>query len=410
MADAIAALHSNGAGSQRTIARTNQMAAALGTSARVELGWDQSTLTLGDSPSDVRTDLVPARPAGIGMNRVLGVDKAINQLSAGRLTLSEAMSAVERAVALPPPNIFLFAAACAVGACSLAIILGVEHWQAVVVIAISSAAGAFLRRGIARLGGSNFWQVGFAALLAGLLGAVAINLGFSSTLRLVAVCPCMILVPGPHLLNGSLDLAALRISLGFDRLVFAFLTLLSIGVGLVVGLWLGGAGLIVDPAGREISIGLDVVTAGVVAICYGVFYSAPLRILYWPFLVGAAVHAIRWVALNEWHLESYVGAGLACLVAGAVLIPVSHRFQVPFSAIGFASVVSLMPGALVFRSLSELAQLQSATGAQAISLLVASVNDANAALLTVLAMALGFIVPATIYSTVGGRRRQGARP
>ncbi len=45
-----------------------------------------------------------------------------------------------------------------------------------------------------------------------MIGALAVRYNLSSSLRLVAVCPCMILVPGPHVLNGAMDLIAARIS------------------------------------------------------------------------------------------------------------------------------------------------------------------------------------------------------
>jgi uncharacterized membrane protein YjjB (DUF3815 family) len=341
------------------------------------------------------------------MNRVLAVDTAINRFTSGASTLPEARAEVLAATALPPANVFLFAAACAVGASCLAIIFGIGHAQTLVLIGASAAAGAFLRRGIGALGGGIIWQAGFAALLAGLLGAIATTADISSSLRLAAVCPCMILVPGPHLLNGSLDLAALRIPLGAARLAFAMLTLLAIGAGLLTGLSLGGAELVVDPSGREIPLWLDASAAGVVAVCYGIFYSAPLRILIWPFLIGAAVHALRWVALEIWDVEPSIGAGLACFAAAAILIPVSRRLQLPFSAIGFASVVSLVPGVLVFRAFAGLAELQTATGGAAAQLLVSTINDADTAWLTIVAMAVGFIFPAGIYD--GLRRRRSRR-
>ncbi|SMQ73753.1 threonine/serine exporter family protein [Agreia sp. VKM Ac-1783] len=416
LVDAIAALHGNGAGSERSEERAAQLEAALGVEGRLDLGWNTSSIDLEaralsslDTAASVpldqpRTTLrFAATPSAVAMNRVLAVDRAINEFSSSTTTLATARKAVAQAATLKPANIFLFAAACAVGASCLAIIFGIHHVQTVLLIAASSVAGAFLRRGIGRLGGSNFWQVGVAALLAGLLGAIATNSDISSSLRLAAVCPCMILVPGPHLLNGSLDLAALRIPLGLARLTFATLTLLSIAAGLLAGLTLGGAELVVDPAGRDIPLWLDAGAAGIVAVCYGIFYSAPLRILIWPFAVGAAVHALRWVALDIWHLESYVGAGLACLVAATILLPVSRRFQLPFSAIGFASVVSLMPGVLIFRSLAGLAQLQTATGTTAEHLLVSTINDANVAWLTVFAMAIGFILPAGVYGWIRHR-------
>jgi hypothetical protein len=67
--------------------------------------------------------------------------------------------------------------------------------------------------------------------------------------------------------------AETRLPLGSARLGFAAVTLLAIGTGLLVVLELGHINLSPNPAGRTIPLWLDVVTAGVVAVCYGIYYS-----------------------------------------------------------------------------------------------------------------------------------------
>jgi len=88
-----------------------------------------------------------------------------------------------------------------------------RHPFSLLLIAVSAGAGACLRRWLATISRSPFIQPLYAALLAGVIGSIAVRLQLSSALRLIAVCPCMILVPGPHLLNGTLDLARARIAL-----------------------------------------------------------------------------------------------------------------------------------------------------------------------------------------------------
>jgi uncharacterized membrane protein YjjP (DUF1212 family) len=51
----------------------------------------------------------------------------------------------------------------------------------------------------------------------------------------------MVLVPGPHVLNGAIDLACTRISIGIARLTYAALIVLMICAGLLAGLNVGGA-------------------------------------------------------------------------------------------------------------------------------------------------------------------------
>src|SRR6202035_451517 len=104
-------------------------------------------------------------------------------------------------------------------------------------------AGAFLRRALGQLSSNLFVQPFCAALLAGIFGALAVRYELSSSLRLVAVCPCMVLVPGPHFLNGALDLIDGRIHLGAARLIYALLVIAAISTGLLIGLALLGVTL-----------------------------------------------------------------------------------------------------------------------------------------------------------------------
>jgi uncharacterized membrane protein YjjP (DUF1212 family) len=92
-------------------------------------------------------------------------------------------------------------------------------------------------------------------MLSGVIGALAVRYQLSSSLRLVAVCPCMVLVPGPHVLNGALDLVEGRIHLGAARLIYAGLVIVAISTGLLLGLALLGVSLPVDPGGRAVPCG-----------------------------------------------------------------------------------------------------------------------------------------------------------
>ena len=89
----------------------------------------------------------------------------------------------------------------------------------------------------------------------------------------------MVLVPGPHFLNGMLDLIRGRMTLGASRLIYAVLVVVAISTGLLVGLALLGVSLPVDPAGRAVPLWHDLIAAGLAVACYGVFFSTPLRML-----------------------------------------------------------------------------------------------------------------------------------
>jgi uncharacterized membrane protein YjjB (DUF3815 family) len=257
---------------------------------------------------------------------------------------------------------------------------------------LSAGAGALLRRTLSRASVNVFLQPFCAALAAGLIGALAVRYNLSSTQRLVAVCPCMVLVPGPHFLNSALDLIAGRIALGAARLAYAVLIVVAISAGLLLGLALFGVSLPTDPAGREIALWEDVTAAGVAVTAYSIFFSTPLRMLPWPVAVGMFAHALRWAAIAVFGLGVTTGALIACVIVALILTPVSRRTHMPFAAIGFASVVSMIPGVYLFRMTSGLLQIVS--GPQTtFELLSGTVADGLSAAIIILAMSFGLVVP-----------------
>ena len=391
-------LHANGQSTAETLEASERLGKSLDLRVRINAGWGGLQLQSEDSGPRLSAT-VEAEPAGVEMDRVASAMQAIDDVSAGRLAPAAAPAAIGAIARTPPAPTWLFTLAAAAGAAALAVLFGVRHLPAVGLIVASAAAGAVLRRKLVPSPATVFLQPLCASLLAGLVGALAVRYQLSSSLRLVAVCPCMILVPGPHVLNGMLDLAALRIPLGAARLAYAGLVIVAICAGLLLGLGVLGVSLPVDAPGRPVLLFVDILAAGVAVAAYSIFFSTPPRMLGWPVAVGMLAHALRWWTLML-GAGAASGAFVACLLVGAILTPVARRFRMPFAAIGFASVVSMIPGVFLFRMSSGLLQLLHGANPTP-QLLAGTTTDGVTALAVILGMSFGLIIPKIIFDRLG---------
>jgi uncharacterized membrane protein YjjP (DUF1212 family) len=393
-------LHVNGQSTGETVAAAERLSKSLGLRATIIPGWGELQLQATDGSASL-VSVTVASPTGVDMDRVASAMQAIDEVGTGQLALPALAETINAIAHAPPARTWLFTLAAAAGAAALSVLFGVQHLTAVMLIVASAAAGAVLRRTLARYSNNPFLQPLCAALLAGMVGALAVRFDLSSSLRLVAVCPCMILVPGPHVLNGTMDLSLARINLGASRLVYAGLVILAISSGLLLGLGLLGVSLPVGGPGRAVPLWLDVIAAGIAVAAYSVFFSTPLRMLGWPVAIGMLAHALRW-----WTLAvgggAATGAFVACVVVGLTLTPVAHRWHMPFAAIGFASVVSMMPGVFLFRMASGLLQLATNSNTT-LELLSATIADGMTAVTVILAMSFGVIIPKIVIDSLGDK-------
>jgi uncharacterized membrane protein YjjP (DUF1212 family) len=385
-------LFANGQTTERMVAASEQLAEALGFRASVLPRWGELVVRIEDDAGS-RYEIVAAEPAGMDMSKVSATMAAIDKICDGRMDAAAVQSTLEALTRLPPVSIARFALLAAAGAAALGVIFGAAHLLSLILIAFSAGAGACLRRWLAGMSRNLFVQPLCAALLAGVVGAIAFRLQLSSVLRLVALCPCMVLVPGPHFLNGMIDLARARIALGAARIAYASLITAMICTGLLLGLALGGVSLPASGPSHSAPLGYDVIAAGIAVAAYGTFFAMPWRMLPIPILIGMLAHTSRWEAISVAGASAETGALVACLVVGIIITPIADRMRLPFAGLAFASVVSLIPGVFLFRMAGGMVDLVTLGPHAPPELLVQVVADGTTAVLIILAMSFGLILP-----------------
>jgi uncharacterized membrane protein YjjB (DUF3815 family) len=217
----------------------------------------------------------------------------------------------------------------------------------------------------------------------------------------------MILVPGPHILNGASDLARARVVLGAARLVYACLTVLMICTGLLLGLGIGGGSLPIGVPSAPPPFAADVIAAGFAVAAFGAFFSMPWRLLPVPICVGMLAHAARWVLISLAGADVVTGALVACFLTGAVITPVADRLHLPFAALGFSAVVSMMPGLFLFRAACALVSMVAIGPRAPLGPLLTMVTNGATAFLIILSMTFGLIVPRLLFERLQSPARPG---
>ena len=398
---AAALLHANGQTTQRVVTETTRLGDALGIHVEALPQWDAIFFRYRPADADPsaawQQDVISVKPTGVDMNKVALTTIWIDSLSgqpppSSVEQLTQLQRELESIAAQKPSSDFRFTLMAGLGASALGLIFGVASMTTLVLIFAAAVLGALLRRVLGRMTDNLFIQPFSAALVAGLVGGLAQHLFKGTELQFVDIAPCMILVPGAHILNASLDLARGRIGLGWSRLIYCTLILMSICTGLLVGLMMVDASLAQGMVSTTVPLWLDIASAGVAVAAFGAFFSLPWRMLVAPVAVGMVCHASRWWVLEQGQ-GVVLGAFIACLIAGTVTALLARKLKLPFAALAFGAVVSMMPGIFVFKLASGLIDVYLAGDQATLTMLTNLFSHGTATFLIDMAMTFGLIFP-----------------
>jgi uncharacterized membrane protein YjjP (DUF1212 family) len=384
----------HGQTTERTVTAAERLGRARGLTVKVLPYWGELIVDLDGAPI---SQIVPAKPLGVDMCRVLAVTTVIDQVGRGTLSAEAAQSALASAGRLPPASTPRFTLLAALGAASLGVIFGTLDATSLLLIAASATIGALVRRWLSGFSQNPLIQPLCAAFIAGVVAAAASRFQLSHAATLVGFCPCMVLVPGPHILNGAIDLARTRIALGMTRLAYAGVIVILICAGGLFGYTVVGTNLVIAGPFPPVPLVIDVIAAGCAVASFGTFFSMPWRLLAFPIAAGMLAHAARWALIFVAGGSAATGALVACVLVSVLVTPVVDRLHLPFAAIAFSAVVSLMPGFFLFNAATGLVELVSIEPSAPAALLTSIATNSATAFLIIMAMTFGLIFPRMLF-------------
>jgi uncharacterized membrane protein YjjP (DUF1212 family) len=322
------------------------------------------------------------------------VHSILRQVRDGHLSAATAREELARVETdTPRHSRWLAIAVLGAAASALAALLGADL-GALLVVGVAAALGLFARQELGRRHAALVVLPFVAAFIGAVFGGVAIRLGWTQTPGLILIVPSLMLVPGPHLINGLLDLIDNYLPVSIARLGLATAILAASALGIVLGIEL----TLPDPplfrqsfSTGHLNLLSDILLAAVVTCGFAMFYNANWSQIGMAVVGGMIGHGLRYLALNA-GCRLDVATFLGCLAVGVVASLNVRAHKVPFAVIAFAGAVTMMPGLQMYRTLGGLLQLARPSSEIDQAAVAATLGNAAQASLAIAAIALGLIV------------------
>jgi uncharacterized membrane protein YjjP (DUF1212 family) len=387
----------NGTDTAQVQESATRFAAAFGCEAHLMVSYEAILLTVV-AGSQFRTKVGHPIPAmNVNLAAVTAVNRLVAEVENGRLQLAEARAELDGIEHRPPVyGGWVVVAALGLTAASLSRLFGGD-WPTFGIVWLAGATGTWLRQELGRHRFNLFFIAFAGALVSGVIGGVAVQLGLSGTPALCLVAPGMIIVPGVPLVNGVQDMIKNHMTLGLARLGLGGLITLAIAFGLFLATVVTGAMIPVDAPGRLVSIPEDALFSALAALGYAFLFNVPAHIAWACVVCGIASHTTRTLCLHQ-GIDMVSGTLIGALVVGLLAQGFARHFRASAVAFAFPGVVAMVPGAFAFRAVIGCLQLVDAGAAAPPALVTETLALGVTCLLMVAAIAIGIAAPLTLFS------------
>ena len=369
----------------------------------VHVAYRSVTVSLGGE-SPMLATVTELRYNAAIQSRVQGV---LRRLRGGGLDPSAALAQLreaERDTRRHPPA--LVAVLLGAAAASFARLLGADA-AATAVSGVAASLGFLARHQLGRRHVSLLELPLMAAFLGALLAGLVIRIGWTASPELALIVPALMLVPGPHLINGLFDLFDNHLPMSLARLGLAGGILLASGLGIAVGIEATG----VQPgfAGSSAAAAppnfvADMLLAGVATCGFAAFYNTPWRYIGLAAAGGMVGHGARYLALAA-GLPLETATFFGGLLVGSLAAGMARSHRAPVAVLAFAGAVTMIPGSTLYRALGGALQLARLSGGPDAELAARTLQYACEAVIVVSGLVLGLVLGIRAARAVFRERR-----
>jgi uncharacterized membrane protein YjjP (DUF1212 family) len=322
------------------------------------------------------------------------IHETLQHVRLRQIDVGNALERLSRVISETPRHPrWLVAVLLGAAACSFARLLAADT-GAIVIAGVSTTIGLLVRQELNRREVTLLALPLVAAFIGAVLGGIAIRLGWTQSPDLVLIVPALMLVPGPHLLNGLFDLVDNHLVTSMARLTLAMGILLASALGIVLGarVALPTGDLPSQLAsGPELNLLSDMILAGIATCGFAAYFNVPWRQMGLAAIGGMVGHGIRFLALESaFPLETATLFG--GLVVGAIAACIASSIRAPVAVLAFAGAVTMVPGSSFYRALGGALRLARENNGNQESLAATTLTHASQGLVVVGALALGLLL------------------
>lgn len=268
-------------------------------------------------------------------------------------------------------------------------------WLAFLLASICAFAGFKVRAYSNAFGINHYMSMAIAAFVATCLAYATTFTGLSSTPYHPLLACALFIVPGVPLINCVDDMVDNYISVGIVRAVNTALIVGAMAFGIVMAMrLLAMEDVVIDRKFSELSIvphdayWVYALAAAISAMGFSMIFNIQRRLL-WVVAVGGMLAVCTRNFVNfELGFGPVVGSFMGAMVVSLVAVKAVHWFHVPNHVLTIPSVIPMIPGVLMYRSLFGLINMTGVVG----EVTAVVYNGINASLI-ILCIALGVAVP-----------------